>query len=247
MNAARIEPEKLTSFSLQDIRVVSAADYPNKAVKLWSVGSVTASSLSKTMETSVGKGTLKEIAVQVIPVEWERNMACLYQAMEKSGTISGLVVNTYGGCIRFNTRIVYAGTGHGARAPAPDKKYSGGASSKSSKPPPSSGLKYYNTPDDFIPVIDVRRSKFDFKKDLDDLLQLLKADCVVESDFSKRFGLYDDPPVGSIVTVIHTVNGFKPKDTKDHKSPHPPNTYVTSFNVWAVLLHTDGLLPPSDN
>ncbi|TDL15279.1 hypothetical protein BD410DRAFT_809050 [Rickenella mellea] len=221
----------LLSYPTSDGRIVCCEEFPKKPILLCTTGLVTSSKLHKPVETANGKGSLKEIGLRVIPVEWDRQLACIFQALEKGTdfTISNLLVSNY--------------AGDGMSAPAPEVKFhSKGATT--SKRSVLTSRKYFKNPDEYIPVLDIRRKPFSFKRDLDDLLLLCKSDAP-KSDFSKRFGLCDEAPDGSLVTVIHTANCFKPKEPKDsNKVPHPPNTYALSLNVWAVLVHTDHLPPP---
>lgn len=81
---------------------------------------------------------------------------------------------------------------------------------------------YFHT----VPIIDLRHlNNFNYETDLDDFLQ-----------GKDKFPLLNEVPEGSLVWIIHTVNGFKAKaaTTFEHLN--------LSFNVWAVLVLTDPLV-----
>ena len=112
MNGARTDPEKLSTFAPSpDVQVICASKFPDTAVPFLTTGLVWSSNLSSFIETTDRKGTLKEICIHVIPVEWDRLMACVFEAFQKNSDISSLTVNAFGGHIRFNTRIEYANSG----------------------------------------------------------------------------------------------------------------------------------------
>jgi len=108
MNAARIKPSHLNVYRLGEVMVVGAERRPNYPLRLVSVGFVKSSNLSEPVLTDRGRAAwVKDISIQVLPQEWERNMACLYVAFQKAG-VQTLHVNTFNNQVVFATRPKWA-------------------------------------------------------------------------------------------------------------------------------------------
>ena len=89
--------------------VVAAERRPNVPLRLVTTGFVKFSSLAETLLTDRGRpAVVKEIRIQVVSQEWERNMACLYSAFRRAG-VETLQVGTFFNQIVFSTRPKFTG------------------------------------------------------------------------------------------------------------------------------------------
>ncbi|TDL23574.1 hypothetical protein BD410DRAFT_802400 [Rickenella mellea] len=237
MNAARVKPSLLNVYKLNEVMVVAAEQRPNFPLHFGSLGFVRFSHLSEPVASDRGGRAyvVKEIGIQVVSQEWERQMSCLYEAFHRAG-VNTLQISTFRERVVFATRPTFTEQDSEPSKKAPGfakknwvhklQKSKVSASSSSSRPPRSSSTAEYSRhPEDPIPIIDLRQlNTFDYKGDLDNLLQGID-----------EFPRLNDVPSGSLVWIIHTVNGFKPKKA-------PTFEHLTlSFNVWAVLVLTDPL------
>lgn len=108
MNAARVKPSLLNVYRLGEVMVVGSPRRPNFPLRLVTTGFVKFSSLAEPVLTDRGRPAyVKEIGIQVVSQEWERNMACLYDAFHRAG-VETLHVGTFFNQIVFSTRPKFA-------------------------------------------------------------------------------------------------------------------------------------------
>lgn len=108
MNAARVKPSLLNVYKLNEVMVVAAEQRPNFPLRFGSLGFVRFSHLSEPVASDRGGRAcvVKEIGIQVVSQEWERQMSCLYEAFHRAG-VNTLQISTFRERVVFATRPTF--------------------------------------------------------------------------------------------------------------------------------------------